>query len=91
MVKTKRKIKKKSREADSAYFLKIVLYLIVSSMWLRIQYGEVGELPIPVGAAIALLFAMHDHFQLDRKIEYALILVSMFAAFWLPVGIYLSV
>jgi hypothetical protein len=87
----KRKIKNKSREADSAYFLKIVLYLIVSSMWLRIQYGDVGELPIPVGAAIALLFAMHDHFQLDRKIEYALILVSMFAAFWLPVGIYLSV
>jgi hypothetical protein len=86
----KRKIKKKSRESDSAYFLKIVLYMIISSMWLRIQNGDANELPIPLGAVVALLFATHEHFQLDRKIEYALILVSMFAAFWLPVGIYLS-
>ena len=86
----KRKSKKQIPESDSAYFLKLVMYLIISSLWVRLQYSSGAEIPLPVGAVIALLFAHHDHFQIDRKIEFALILISMFIAFWLPIGLYIS-
>lgn len=79
-----------SNESDGAYFLKLVLFLIMSSLWLRIEYSDGTILPLPVGAAIAVLYAMHDHFQIDRKIELALILVGMFVSFWLPVGIFIG-
>jgi len=43
-------------------------------------------IPIPYGALIGLVFVGHDHFKIDRKIEYALLLVAMFVGFWLPMG-----
>lgn len=86
----KRKTKTKVIESDSAYFLKLVMYLILSSLWVRITSESGSELPIPAGALLALVFASHDHFQMDRKIEYALILVGMFIAFWLPIGIFIT-
>jgi len=78
------------KETDEAFFLKIVLYLIISSLWVRIQTTDGTEIPIPLGAIIAVFYALHDHFQIDRKIELAIILVAMFISFWLPIGIYIS-
>jgi len=86
MVKTKRKVKNLTKESDSLYFLKLVLYLIVGSQWLRITNGDT-QIPIPIGLIIGILFARTDRFQIDRKIEYALLLISMFIGFWLPLGI----
>lgn len=82
--------KKTTHESDGVYFLKLVLFLILSSLWLRIEFTDGSLLPLPVGAAIAVIYAMHDHFQIDRKIELALILVGMFISFWLPIGIFVS-
>ena len=76
-----------NNEPDSAFILKIVLYLIVSSLWLNIYTSNLHRIPIPVGALVALLFAAHDHFKIDRKIEYAIILVAMFVGYWVPVGL----
>ena len=70
--------------------MKLVLFLIISSLWLRIEFSDGTLLPLPLGAAIAVLYAMHDHFQIDRKIELALILVGMFISFWLPIGIFIN-
>lgn len=87
--KTTRK-SKKSAESDSAYLLKLVMYLIIGSLWIKITPESGGQIPIPVGFVIGALFAMHDHFQIDRKIEYALLLVTAFIGFWLPIGIFIS-
>jgi len=78
--------KKQKTESDSVYILKLVLYLILGAQWVRITKGSV-TVPIPYGAIIGLVFAGHDHFKIDRKIEYALLLVSMFVGFWLPIGL----
>lgn len=86
-----KKPKSKPQEADSAYFLKLVLYLILGSQWLRITDGESFQLPIPVGIIIGIFFVTHEHFQIDRKIEFAVLLIAMFVSFWLPVGINLVV
>jgi len=81
---------KSTKEPDSAYFLKLVLYLIVGSLWLKITQGENMQIPIPIGLFIGLLFARHEHFQIDRKIEYALLLLASFVGFWLPFGVFIN-
>lgn len=84
------KNKKTSEELDSVYVLKLVLYMILGSQWLRLTLKSGSEIPIPLGALIGLLFASHDHFRIDRKIEYAVLLISMFIGFWLPLGLDLT-
>lgn len=74
-----------AQEADSIYILKLVLYLILGSQWLRITKGTL-TLPIPIGLLIGLLFARTEKFSLDRKIQYAILLLAMFISFWLPIG-----
>lgn len=87
MVKKKQKRK---AESDNVFILKLVLYLMLGSQWLRITKGSF-VLPIPYGALIGLIFAKHEHFKMDRKIHYAILLLSMFLGFWLPMGIELVI
>ena len=78
-------------EKDSTYFLKLVLYIILGSFWLKFSEPFiVGNLQIngfPLGLVIGLLFASHDHFQVDRKIEYAILIIVTIICFYLPAGI----
>lgn len=85
-------IRKKAKpvETDGAYMLKLVLYMIVGSMWLKITTSGGGQVPIPIGFIVGVLFAMHDHFKIDRKIEYAMLLAAMFIGFWLPIGVFIT-
>lgn len=78
--------KNQNQELDSVYLLKIVLYLVLGSQWLKIVTKSGVQIPIPVGAIVGIMFAAHDHFQIDRKIEYAVLLVAMFIGFWVPLG-----
>lgn len=84
---------KQKNEPDSLYFLKLVLYVMAGSLWLRlatpIQIGDFAINALPVGAVVGILFASHEHFQLDRKIEYAVLLIATVASFFLPTGIIL--
>lgn len=89
--KTKIYIRKKQSEPDSTYFLKLVMYLIIGSQWVRIESLPDWSIPLPVGLLIGLYYASHEHFQMDRKIEYALLLVATFISFWLPLGLIIKV
>ena len=79
------------QENDSAYFLKIVLYVLLGSFWLRfaspLTIGYVTLNGFPLGLLLGLLFASHDHFQIDRKIEYAILIIVTIITFFLPAGI----
>jgi uncharacterized transporter YbjL len=79
-----------SNEKDSTYIFKLLFYLVVGSLWLKIKLKSGTEIPIPFGALIGLLFASHERFQIDRKIEYAVLLVAMFVGFWVPSGLELT-
>ncbi len=82
-----------SSETDSTYFLKLVLYIILGSFWLKfsqpVHIGNFLVNGVPLGLAIGLLFASHDHFQIDRKIEYAILIIVTIMTFFLPAGIVL--
>lgn len=75
-----------SRQDDNFYLLKLVLLLILGSQWIRLTKGS-NTIPIPLGLIIGIIFARTEKFPIDRKIEYAILLLSAFIAFWLPIGL----
>ncbi len=93
MAKTKKRPSKKViQEHDSVYFLKIVLFFILGTLWIRVINVEIGafrNISLPFGLLLGIIFATHEHFQIDRKIEFAVLLVATFISFYLPVGIIL--
>lgn len=86
---------KKSRKkldiaADGTFFLKLTLFLIVGAQWLRLtDYELTKQVPLPLGLIIGMAFAWHEHFQIDRRIEYAVLLVATFIGYWTHTGIYM--
>jgi len=74
-------------EPDSTFFLKIVMYLIIGSVWLYFDGSSALWRAIPVGLIVGLLFVQHDHFAIDRKIEYVVLLISAVLSYVLPVGV----
>ena len=88
-VKTKRKaIKKEPQELDGVYILKIVMYLIVGSQWVFLtDMFLTKRVPLPVGLLVGSVFAIHDHFQIDRKIEFAILLVACLIGFSAHMGL----
>jgi ABC-type dipeptide/oligopeptide/nickel transport system permease component len=76
-------------EQDSVYFLKLVLYFLLGCLWIKI--GGQDGLVVPVGLIIGLIFASHDHFKIDRKIEIAMLLIATMLSYVLPIGFVLSI
>jgi hypothetical protein len=91
MAKTKKKpVKKQPQSMDGVYLLKLALYVILGSMWVKITHGNNLNIPIPVGFILGLIFATHEHFQIDRKIEYAVLMVAMLVGYFAPYGLYIN-
>jgi hypothetical protein len=88
--KVKRKNSKNTNELDGPYLLKIVLYLIIGGIWFKITTTNGSHLPIPVGLLIGILFARNEQFQVDRKIEYAVLLVAMLVGYFASYGLYIN-
>jgi hypothetical protein len=81
--------KTKKTEKDSVYFLKILLFFIIGSLWIHVGSFKIlpGINSLPVGLVLGLLFAHHEHFQIDRKVEYAILLAAAILSFVAPVGV----
>jgi hypothetical protein len=76
---------KNKNEPDSVYFLKILLYFVLGTIWIA---NSAGQRLLPAGLLLGLVFAHKDHFRIDRKIEYAILLVSTLISLFGP-GIFL--
>lgn len=78
-------------ESDGVYFLKIVLYVVLGSFWLKfgqpLEFAGFAINALPVGLLIGLILINFDRFQVDRKIEYALLVVVTIMSYFLPAGI----
>jgi hypothetical protein len=86
----RKKAKPKSKELDSVFLLKILLYLILGTQWVWLVDPQLTtHIPLPVGPLIGLLFARHEHFQIDRKIEYAVLVIAAGVSFLLSAGVYI--
>ena len=93
MVKQTKK-KKKTRAAsdpyDGAFAFKLALYLVLGTLWIKVGSSSGFHVPIPVGLIIGLLFTAHEHFKIDRKIEYAVLFIASLIGLWAPFGIYIT-
>ena len=76
---------------DSVFLLKAVIFMILGSQWIYVQQSSNWQVPIPIGLIIGLVFATHDHFIMDRKIEYVILLFAAFVSFWLPLGLVINI
>lgn len=82
----------RDHESDIFYVLKLLLFIAAGSIWLRLDVLGRGQpaIPLPVGLLIGLLFASHEKFQIDRKIEYFALIGAALISFFLPFGLVLS-
>ena len=79
-------------ESDSTYFLKLVLYLVLGTLWLKFQHPlSLGPLQfngIPVGMLFGLLIVSRfEKYQTDRKIWYLVLVLVTIISYFLPAGI----
>lgn len=89
MAKTKKQ--KQSAEFDGVFVLKLVLYVILGSLWLKIHNTNLTTgIPLPVGLLAGLLFASHEHFRVDRKIGYAVLIVAALLGLIAPYGLFIT-
>ncbi len=88
--KAKRTATSGSGEVDGVFFLKLVLYVIIGSMWVKVSHGDTMQVSVPFGLIIGLLFASHEHFQIDRKIEFGVLVVAMLVGYLAPYGLYVN-
>lgn len=92
MAKSKSKPKKQeNQELDGVFILKIVLFVILGSIWVKVT-SDGGKLtiPIPIGLIIGLLFTTHEYFRVDRKIEYAVLACAALFGYVAPYGLFLT-
>jgi len=91
MAKTKLKSKPKAAQTDGAFILKLVLYVILGSLWLKLHHnGSDFNIPLPLGLLVGLLFTSHEHFRIDRKIEYAVLVIATLFGLIAPYGLFIS-
>ena len=83
------KQKRPANNNDGPYLLKLVLYLLVGSLWVKLHYHGTF-IPLPLGMILGLLFAAHEHFRIDRKIEYAVLVIAMLVGYFAPYGLYIT-
>lgn len=76
-------------DQNGVFFFKLVLYLIIGSLWIKSAFGSSVELDLPVGLIVGLAFATHEHFQIDKKIEFAVLLIAMLVGYFAPYGLYI--
>lgn len=79
-------------ESDSTYFLKLIVVVLLGMMWLKfaepLQVGSFVLTGIPLGLMIGVLIvSKFEHFQLDRKIWYAILVIVTVISYFVPAGI----
>jgi hypothetical protein len=77
---------KAKAESNSVFFLKVVFFFIVGTIWIRFDAERSGGVGIPIGFLLGLVFAAHEHFQIDQKIEYALLFIAAVLSYLLPLA-----
>lgn len=79
-------------ENDSTYFLKLVIVVLLGTLWFKftqpISWQGIPLGGLPIGTLIGLVgIKLFEKDQLDRKIWYAVLLVVTIICYFVPAGI----
>ena len=90
MPKTKKKKQSVAVDPyDGVFAFKLALYVVAGSLWLKIA-NDHTVIPIPIGLIAGMVLASKEHFRIDRKIDYAVLLIAALFGFWAPFGLYIT-
>jgi hypothetical protein len=81
-------------ETDSTYFLKLVVFALLGTLWIKfmspLSIGGFLLNGIPLGFFAGLiLVSQFEKYQSDRKIWYAILLVVTIICYFVPAGVVL--
>lgn len=83
--------KQQNSSFDGVFVLKLVLYVILGSLWIKLDSSNLqNTFPLPVGLVAGLIFASHEHFRIDRKIEFAVLVLAALIGLIAPYGLFLN-
>ena len=87
-----RKGYEKITESDSTYLLKLVVFVLLGTFWLKfatpVTWQGIPFSGIPVGLLVGLLLVRRfEPLQIDRKIWYAILIVVTIICYFVPAGI----
>lgn len=79
-------------ESDSTYFLKLVVFILLGTLWLKfadpISWGGVRFTGLPIGLILGVIgIYKFEKYQEDRKIWYAVLVVVTIICYFVPAGI----
>lgn len=82
----------KQYESDGTYFLKLVLCIVLGTIWLKfnqpLSLGPAVFNGLPLGLLVGLfVVSKFEKFQYDRKIWYAILVIVTIVSYFLPSGI----
>ncbi len=79
---------KRYYESDFAFLVKAGLYLILGLTWLSLNDHRI----VPLGVILGFIFSKVDALRIDRKIEYALLVVgALLGLVFTGIGLTLSI
>lgn len=79
-------------ESDSTYLLKLVVFVLLGTLWLKFSHPVTWlNIPfsgIPIGLLVGLLLVSRfEKYQFDRKIWYAILIIVTIICYFVPAGI----
>jgi hypothetical protein len=79
-------------ESDGTYFLKLVVCVLLGTLWIKfnqpVNWGGIPFSGVPVGMLVGVLLVNRfEQYQFDRKIWYAILLVVTIICYFVPAGI----
>jgi len=79
-------------ETDSTYFLKLVIVVLLGTLWLKFQtpitWLGMPFSGIPVGFLLGLILVNRfEQYQTDRKIWYAILVIVTILCYFIPAGV----
>ena len=79
-------------ESDSTYFLKLVIVVLLGTLWIKLQtpvsWQGVPFGGFPLGAVLGMIgIHLWEKDQTDRKIWYAVLIIVTIICYFMPAGI----
>lgn len=87
-------VQKQVTESDGTYFLKLVVVVLLGTLWLKLaqplSWHGIPFGGFPLGAFVGLIgIAFLEKNQTDRKIWYAVLIIVTIISYFMPAGIVL--
>ena len=79
-------------ETDGSYLLKLVIFIILGTMWLKfnqpVEWFGLHINALPLGLVVGLVLVnLVEKYQFNRKIWYAVLIIVGIVTYFLPAGI----